>query len=698
MTRQQLRGAPQPLGANWDGHGVNFALFSAHATRVELCLFDAESGGEVERFELDVTGEVWHVYLAGCGPGTHYGFRVHGPYEPVKGHRFNPGKLLLDPYARQISGSLSWTDAVYGFDFDSPKLDLSIDRLDSADFVPRSVVVDETFDWADDQPPRVPWASTIIYEAHVRGFTMLNPEIDERQRGSFAAMASESVISYLQSLGVTTLELMPIHAFVDDHFLVKKGLTNYWGYNSIGYFAPEPRYLSGGDRNEFKAMVQRLHRAGIEVILDVVYNHTAEGDQSGPTLCFRGIDNASYYRLTTEDRRFYVNDSGCGNTLDLNHPRVLQMVIDSLRYWVTEMHVDGFRLDLAVSLGREEHGFDSEGAFFTAIREDPVLSKVKLIAEPWDIGPGGYQLGAFPRGWAEWNDRFRDSLRRYWRGDPGALPELARSLHGSSDLFEHNGRRPSASINLVTSHDGFTLNDLVSYHDRHNQANGEGNKDGHSANFSSNYGVEGPSEDADINHLRFRQRRNLLATLILAQGTPMLLAGDEFGHSQRGNNNAYCQDNEITWLDWSALRREASMLEFVRSLIRIRSEYLLLHRDRFVHGEEQFEPSGFSDIQWLRADGHPMNDSDWEDHDNHFLAMLLAVEAMPARDSRFDGDKESPLMLVFNAAAEPVEFVLPATEFHWRCILTTADIEPAINANACVEIEPRSLQVFELLI
>ena len=698
MKQHKLRGTPQPLGANWDGHGVNFALFSAHASRVELCLFDADSGRETDRFELDVSGEVWHAYLAGCGPGTRYGFRVHGPYEPRQGHRFNPAKLLLDPYTRQISGSLNWNNAVYGFDLDSPKLDLSYDSRDSADFVPKSVVVDETFDWADDKPPRVPWASTVIYEAHVRGFTMLHPEIDEKQRGSFAAMASESVIAYLQSLGVTALELMPIHAFVDDHFLVKKDLTNYWGYNSIGYFAPASRYLAGGDRNEFKAMVQRLHQAGIEVILDVVYNHTAEGDQSGPTLCFRGIDNASYYRLADEDRRFYVNHSGCGNSLDLSHPRVLQLVIDSLRYWVTEMHVDGFRFDLAVSLGREAHGFEGDGAFFTAIRQDPVLSRVKLIAEPWDIGPGGYQLGAFPKGWAEWNDRFRDSLRRYWRGDPGVLPELARGLHGSSDLFEHNGRRPSASINLVTSHDGFTLHDLVSYDKRHNQANGEANRDGHDANFSSNCGVEGPSDDADINQLRFRQRRNLLATMILAQGTPMLLAGDEFGHSQQGNNNAYCQDNEITWLDWSALQREAGMLEFVRSLIRIRRDYLLLHRDRFVHGEEQFEPSGFSDIQWLRADGHPMNDSDWHDHANHFLAMLLAVEAMPAKDSRFDSEKESPLMIVFNAAAEPIEFMLPETDFHWRCIFTTATTEPAIDGNACVAIEPRSLQVFELLI
>lgn len=698
MSHNPLRGTPQPLGANWDGHGVNFALFSAHATGVELCLFDAETGREVERFALNLSDQIWHVYLPGCGPGTIYGYRVDGPYEPQRGHRFNSNKLLLDPYARQISGNLSWDEAVYGYDPDDPEQDLSLDSVDSAEFVPRSVVVDEAFSWGDDQPPRVPWPCTIIYEAHVRGFTMLNQEIDEQQRGSFAGLASDSVISYLKSLGITALELMPIHGFIDDHFLVKKGLTNYWGYNSIGFFALESRYLSNGDRNEFKAMVRRLHQADIEVILDVVYNHTAEGDQSGPTLCFRGIDNASYYRLADADKRVYINDSGCGNTLNLNHPQVLQMVIDSLRYWVTEMHVDGFRFDLAVSLGREADGFDSDSAFFEVIRGDPVLSQVKLIAEPWDIGPGGYQLGAFPPGWAEWNDRFRDSVRRFWRGDPGVLPELARSLHGSSDLFEHNGRRPSASINLVTSHDGFTLSDLVSYKDRHNEANGENNKDGHSGNFSSNYGVEGASDDAALNELRLRQRRNFLATMILAQGTPMLLAGDEFGRSQQGNNNAYCQDNDITWLDWSALQQEAGMLDFVRSLIRIRSEYLLLHRDRFVHGQEQFEPSGFADIQWLGADGKPMNDADWHDHGSNFVAMLLAVEAMPARDPRFDGEKESALLIVFNADSKPVDFKLPQTEFHWQCILTTATIEPVINGNTSVEIESLSLQVFELLI
>ena len=697
MSHDRLRGTPQPLGASWDGHGVNFAIFSAHADHVELCLFDADNGTELERVALEVTGQVWHAYLPDCAPGTVYGYRVYGPYDPEKGHRFNPNKLLLDPYARQLSGRLTWDDSVYGFDVDDDRQDLSFSAADSARFVPKSVVVDETFDWGSDPRPAVPWACTVIYETHARGFTMLNDAIPEEQRGSFAGLASDSVISYLKSLGVTTLELQPVHAFIDDHFLVRKNLVNYWGYNSIGFFAVESRYLSGTDRNEFKAMVRRLHEAGIEVILDVVYNHTAEGDQSGPTLSLRGIDNLSYYRLADRDQRVYINDTGCGNTLNVNHPRVLQMVIDSLRHWVVDMHVDGFRFDLAASLGREAHGFDGDGAFFRAIREDSVLSQVKLIAEPWDIGPGGYQLGGFPPGWSEWNDRFRDCLRRYWRGEAGFLPELARSLHGSSDLFEHNGRRPSASINLVTSHDGFTLADLVSYNERHNEANGENNNDGHHANFSDNCGVEGPSDDPVIERLRRRQRRNLLATLFLAQGTPMLLGGDEFGRSQLGNNNAYCQDNAITWLDWSAQARESDMVDFVRKLIRLRNKYPLLRRDLFVHGKQRIESNGFSDIQWLRADGASMRDADWHDERHNFLAMLLAGEIMPARDPRFDNSKEAALLIVFNADPTPVEFVLPPSDFHWQCLLTTAESDPAMTAKGRVAIEPRSVQLFELL-
>jgi glycogen operon protein len=694
MSHVKLPGTPQPPGAHWDGHGVNFALFSEHAERVELCLFDADGKQELERIELRFNGDIWHAYLPGCAPGTVYGYRVYGPYQPQQGHRFNPNKLLLDPYARRLQGQLQWHDSVHGYTPGHADGDLSFDTRDSAAFVPKSVVVDESFDWGDDRPPRVPWAFTVIYETHVGGITRLNDMVATAERGCFAGLGAESMIAYLTSLGITTIELLPVHAFIDDYFLQRKGLRNFWGYNSIGFFAAESRYLASGDRNEFKTMVRRLHAAGIEVILDVVYNHTAEGDHTGPSLCFRGIDNLSYYRLFADDRRHYINDSGCGNSLNLGHPRVLQMVIDSLRHWVVDMHVDGFRFDLAVSLGRGSNGFDADSAFFRAIREDAVLSRVKLIAEPWDLGPGGYQLGGFPPGWAEWNDRFRDCLRRYWRGDSGLLPEVARCLHGSSDLFERNQRRPSASINLVTSHDGFTLADLVSYNERHNEANGENNRDGHNANFSCNYGVEGDSDDAHILRLRRRQRRNLLATLLLAKGTPMLLAGDEFGHSQRGNNNAYCQDNAIGWQDWSALSREADMVDFLRRLIRLRHDHPLLHRDRFVHGEEQFEPSGFSDIAWLRYDGQPMQSSDWHDRAHNVLGMLLADEASAAAAA--GGKKLHALVIVFNADAATLEFRLPASEHRWRCLFTTADSEPDVDEDGLATIDARSVQLFEL--
>jgi glycogen operon protein len=696
VSQGKLRGTPQPLGAHWDGHGVNFALFSAHADRVELCLFDAGGAQELERVELDASGDVWHAYLPGCTPGTVYGYRVYGPWQPRQGHRFNPNKLLLDPYARRLHGQLQWDDSVHGYTPGHADRDLSFDTRDSAAFVPKSVVVDESFDWAGDRPPRIPWPCTVIYETHVGGITRLNPAVATAERGCFAGLASDSMIAYLTSLGVTTIELLPVHAFIDDYFLQQKGLRNYWGYNSIGFFAAESRYLASGDRNEFKTMVRRLHAAGIEVILDVVYNHTAEGDQSGPSLSFRGIDNSIYYRLVDGDKRHYINDSGCGNSLNLGHPRVLQMVIDSLRHWVVDMHVDGFRFDLAVSLGRGANGFDADGEFFRAIRADAVLSRVKLIAEPWDLGPDGYQLGGFPPGWAEWNDRFRDCLRRYWRGDAGLLPEFARCLHGSSDLFEHNQRRPSASINLVTSHDGFTLADLVSYKQRHNEANVENNHDGHGANFSCNYGVEGDSDDAQIRQLRRRQRRNLLATLFLAKGTPMLLAGDERGHSQQGNNNAYCQDNEISWQDWSAVSPEADMIAFVRRLIQLRLDYPLLHQDRFVHGEEQFEPSGFSDIEWLRRDGQPMREADWHDPAHNVLGMLLADEASAATTAPAGAKKLCALVIVFNADATALDFRLPASEQHWRCLFTTADSEPAVDELGCAAIDARSVQLFEL--
>ncbi len=677
-----MRGSPQPPGACWDGKGVNFTLFSCHAEKVELCLFDSDGTAEVERITLTATGDIWHGYLPDCKPGTVYGYRVYGPYRPEQGHRFNPYKLLLDPYARQLQGPMIWHEAVYGYHYTEALDDLSYSYEDSAGFVPKAVVVDESFDWGNDRSPKVPWSHTIIYETHVRGFTQLNQHIDNKLRGSFAGLACDAVIGYLKSLGITAIELLPIHAFIDDHFLVKKNLTNYWGYNSLGFFAVDVKYLSSGHRNEFKSMVKRLHQAGIEVILDVVYNHTAEGDQTGPTLGFRGIDNACYYRLPESNKRQYINHSGCGNSLDMSHPQVLKLVVDSLRYWVEEMHVDGFRFDLAVSLGREDNGFDNNAALFQAIRDDSLLSQVKLIAEPWDVGPDGYQLGRFPEAWAEWNDRFRDTVRRFWHGEPGMLPHLARCLHGSSDLFEHNNRRPSASINLITSHDGFTLADLVSYNHRHNEVNGENNHDGHSANFSYNYGVEGPCDDPEITALRHRQCRNLLATMFFAQGTPMLLAGDEVGRSQQGNNNAYCQNNEVTWQDWSMLPDQLEMLDFVKRLIKLRNDYPLLHRDCFVHGEEQFGPGGFGNIQWLTASGDDMQQNDWHDQQNQFLAMLLAGDAV--------------LIVAFNAGTSPIEFTLPNGELRWKCLFTTAESKPAFNECTSAEIEPRSVCLFEL--
>jgi isoamylase len=693
-----LRGTPQFLGSNWDGHGVNFALFSANAEQVELCLFDPESHLELERFQLINTDDIWHGYLPALKPGVQYGYRVYGPYDPTQGHRFNPNKLLIDPYAKALMGKVEWNDTVYGFESEDHSSLSGISRTDSANSVPKSVVVDESFDWDNDRPPAIPWPQTVIYELHVGGFTRLHPNIDKSLRGSYAGLASDPAIAYLKELGVTSVELLPVHAFVDDHFLAKKNLTNYWGYNTLAYFAAETRYLSNGNRDEFKAMVRKLHKAGIEVILDVVYNHTAEGGQTGPTLNFRGIDNANYYRLPDEDKCDYINDSGCGNSLNLNHPRVLQLVIDSLRHWVSDMHVDGFRFDLAVSLGREPHGFDSNAAFFQAIHNDPVLSKVKLIAEPWDIGPGGYQLGAFPKGWAEWNDRYRDTVRRFWLGESGMLPHLARVLHGSNDLFEHNGRRPSASINFITSHDGFTLKDLVSYNQRHNEQNGENNNDGHSANYSYNYGVEGSTDDPEILMLRSRQQRNLLATLFLSHGTPMLLAGGEMGHSQKGNNNAYCQDNELAWLDWSSLTDTEELHACVKQLIRIRNNYPLLQREQYVHGEELPRQTGLRNIQWLSAGGQAFQDEDWHHPERKFLAMLLADEDMPARNLSYNDTRDAALIIIFNGDSSDVEFVLPKSKYNWQCVFTTAELTPVISHRKTVSIDQRSVQLFELQI
>lgn len=673
-------GKSYPLGAVWDGKGVNFALFSAHAEKVELCLFDSSGQREIERLPLpENTDQIWHGYIPGLWPGALYGYRVFGPYQPQQGHRFNHHKLLIDPYARQFYGALRLRDEHCGYQVGHHDADLSFDTRDNAHDMLKCVVADTSFNWQGDHPPEISWHETVIYETHVRGFTIRHEGIPAHQRGSFAGLAHAEIIQYLRALGITAVELMPVHAFVDDRFLIDRGLRNYWGYNTLGFFAPEPRYLSSGNLNEFKTMIQHLHDAGIEVLLDVVYNHTAEGNQLGPTLSFRGIDNASYYRLLPEARRFYINDTGCGNTLNITHPRVLQMVMDSLRYWVDEMHVDGFRFDLAVTLGRKDYGYDRSGGFFDAIRQDPALSGVKVIAEPWDIGPGGYQLGGFPAGAAEWNDRFRDTTRKFWRGDRGMLPALASNLLASSDLFDHDCRRPSATINYVASHDGFTLADLVSYNDRHNEINGEDNRDGHPHNFSHNYGTEGPSDDPAIQQLRQRQRRNLLATLFLAQGTPMLLAGDEVGRSQDGNNNAYCQDNEINWLDWHRTPDQQAFLEFCRRLIHLRREHPVLRRFRFLHGLQRSDRTGLHDIEWFSPGGSLMRDHDWRNPKACCLGMLLAGDAGEYLTSEGYLEIDDTLLVILNAGANPVPFHLPTVHgaAHWRCLLDTAQPELA---------------------
>ncbi|MBC8027602.1 MAG: glycogen debranching protein GlgX, partial [Steroidobacteraceae bacterium] len=607
-SKYRLReGLPHPRGATWDGRGVNFSLFSANATKVELCLFDTQGKTELERIVLpEYTDEIWHGYIEGLGPGDAYGFRVHGPYEPAAGHRFNPHKLLADPYARAFVGSLEWNHACFGYKIGDKNADLSFNELDSAPYVSKSIVVDQSFDWKQQgMGPRVEWAKTIIYETHVRGYTFRHPAVTDKFRGTFAGLATPEVIDYIKALGITTIELMPIQSFVNDSFLLERGLTNYWGYNTIGFFAADPRFCADPARGvrEFKEMVARFHDAGLEVILDVVYNHTAEGNERGPTLGFKGIDNASYYRLAP-DQRYYINDTGTGNTLNLSHPRVIQMVTDSLRYWVQEMHVDGFRFDLGTILAREPNGFDQRSGFLKACSQDPVLGMVKLIAEPWDCGPGGYQVGKFPPGWAEWNDQFRDTTRDFWRGESAAA-ELAPRLYGSADLFDHLGRKPYASINFITAHDGFTLNDLVSYNERHNEANGENNQDGHSHNRSWNCGAEGETDDEAINALRRRQMRNLLATLLLSQGTPMLLAGDEFARTQRGNNNAYAQDNEISWIDWSLADKNFAQVNFVRQLTMLNARYPILRRSRFLSAREN-EAIGLKEITWINAGGDEM--------------------------------------------------------------------------------------------
>lgn len=667
-------GKAYPLGATWDGEGVNFALFSEGADKVELCLFDPKGRREVTRIELRwQTDRVFHGYLPQARPGLLYGYRVHGPYRPREGLRFNPHKLLLDPYTKQIVGRIRWNDALFGYRIGHPDGDLHMDLRDSAPGMPRCRVVDTAFTWDEDRPPRHEWHDTLIYELHVKGFTALHPHIPPPLRGTYAGLATAPVIDYLVRLGVTAVELMPVHAFVDDRHLLQRGLRNYWGYNSIGYFAPQMRYCASGHPDEFKTMVKTLHSAGIEVILDVVYNHTAEGNHLGPTLSFRGIDNAAYYRLMPSEQHYYMDFTGTGNTLNMVHPRVLQLIMDSLRYWVLEMHVDGFRFDLASALARELYEVNRLGTFFDIIHQDPVLSQVKLIAEPWDVGPGGYQVGNFPVGWTEWNGRYRDSVRAYWKGDGGMIGELAYRLTGSSDLYEASGRRPYASINFVTCHDGFTLHDLVSYNHKHNEANGEGNRDGENHNLSWNSGEEGPTRNRHIQELRERQKRNFLATLLLSQGIPMLLAGDEIGRTQGGNNNAYCQDNATSWLSWDTTPQHQELLRYVRHLIRLRKEHPAFRRRHFFQGR-RIKGAEVADITWLRPDGKEMTDEEWHQAFTRCLGLHLAGDAFEEYDARGRRVRDSNLLLLINAHYQEIRFSIPplARPARWRVLLDTS--------------------------
>jgi isoamylase len=654
-------GRPAPLGTHWDGAGTNFALFSANAERVDLCLFDSHGERELERIRLpEYTHEIWHGYLPGVGPGQVYGYRVHGPYEPRNGHRFNHHKLLIDPYAKSLRGELVWDDALFGYVVGHDRADLSFDTRDSAPFVPKCVVVDAASVSPMSHTPDRAWHESIIYEMHVRGFTMRHPEVPAALRGTFAGLAAPPVVEYLRALGVTAIELLPVHAFASEQHLVERGLRNFWGYNSIGFFAPHPRYLSNGQVAEFRAMVDVMHAAGIEVILDVVYNHTAEGSHLGPTFSFRGIDNDSYYYLINEDKRRYHDFTGTGNALELRHRHVLTMVMDSLRYWVQVMGVDGFRFDLATTLARVDETFSEQSSFLDGIAQDPVLSRVKLIAEPWDTGPDGYRLGGFPPGWAEWNDRYRDTVRRYWRGETHLLPELASRIAGSSDIFDRRGRRPWASINFVTAHDGFTLHDLVSFRHKHNQENAENNRDGTDANFSDNFGVEGLTEDRTINAARFQRMRNLLASLLLSQGVPMLVAGDERARTQRGNNNAYCQDNPTSWVDWNDSRPAVRELHaFVRTLIRIRKDHIVFRRNRFFHGRP-VPGTDCKDIVWLRQDGGELTDTDWHNGNGHFIAFLISGEAGEYHLTERGGtEPDDTFLVVLNASGNPVDYALP---------------------------------------
>jgi glycogen operon protein len=683
MSIASYPGQPYPLGATWDGEGVNFALYAENATSVELCLFDApKDAAEKDCVRLaDRNNHVWHIYLPGIQPGQLYGYRIDGPFEPNEGHRFNRNKVLIDPYAKAIAGTVSWHDSLFGYEMEHPEQDLSFNAADSAPFIPKSVVIDGRFDWENDQPLKTPYHESIIYETHVKGFTQLHPDIPEELRGTYKGMAHPATIQYLKDLGITAVELMPVHHFITDKHLLDKGLTNYWGYNTIGFFAPDVRYASSGicgeQVYEFKEMVKALHKAGIEVILDVVYNHTGEGNHLGPTLSFRGIDNAAYYRLT-DDKRYYMDYTGTGNTLNARLPSVLRLIMDSLRYWVLDMHVDGFRFDLAATLARELHEVDRLSAFFDIIHQDPVISQVKLIAEPWDIGEGGYQVGKFPAGWAEWNGKYRDCIRDYWRGADSTLAEFASRFTGSADLYKDEFRRPTSSINFVTAHDGFTLADLVCYNDKHNDANGEHNQDGDNHNRSWNCGAEGPTEDAHINALRKKQQRNFLTTLFLSQGVPMLLAGDEAGRTQQGNNNAYCQDNEISWLHWDQLDHE--LLHYTQKLIRLRLQHPAFRRRRWFRGQPVAD-SKVEDIAWFRPEGQEMTEENWDTGFAKSLAVYLNGLALRAVDPKGQKILDDSFYIIFNAHHEPITFMLPPADYgkQWETVLNTAAQEETVK-------------------
>ena len=696
-------GKSYPLGATWDGKGVNFALFSEHASKVELCLFDSiDATHESACLALaERTDQVWHAYLPEALPGQVYGYRVHGPHEPAQGHRFNPNKILLDPYARSIARDVRWADEVFGYRMGDPEADLSFDDRDSAAYAPLGVVIDPAFTWGNDQPPRTPWHKTIIYELHVKGFTQLHPELSEKLRGTYAGLASEFVVNHLLNLGVTAVELMPVHHFVNDRMLVDRGLTNYWGYNTLSYFAPESRYcathIPQDAVQQFKMMVAALHAAGIEVILDVVYNHTAEGNQMGPSLSMRGIDNSVYYKLSPEDPRYYMDYTGCGNSLNVRHPRVLQLIMDSLRYWVVDMHVDGFRFDLASTLARELFDVDRLGAFFDIIHQDPILSQVKLIAEPWDVGVGGYQVGNFPVLWSEWNGKYRDNARRFWKGDDGTLNEFATRLSGSSDLYQDDGRKPYASVNFITCHDGFNLQDLVSYNEKHNEANGENNQDGANDNNSWNCGAEGPTNDQAIRSLRAQQKRNLMTTLILSQGVPMLLAGDELSHTQQGNNNTYCQDSELTWLDWQLNDEEREFLEFVREVISIRRTQPVFQRRKFFHGRAIFG-ADIADITWFEPSGKPMGEEAWTAGFNQCFGFHLAGDLIGDVDERGQPVMGDSILILMNAYHEAIPFKLPVRVKgqRWQRLVDTADAKAEkqwVSASKRYDLKGRSIVV-----